>query len=107
ELYMVIGTNGGPTITTSVLQVLLNKIAFGMDIDQAAQKPRYHHQYLPDEIMYEKDAFTPYMIQTLESMGHHVRQVEVLGYMKAIYRDEKGLLHGSGDTSTDDHVAVW
>ncbi len=107
ELYMVIGTNGGPTITTSVLQVLLNKLSFGMEIDQAAQEPRYHHQYLPDEIMYEKDAFSPELIQQLQSMGHHLREVEVLGYMKAIYRDEKGVSHGSGDPATDDHVAVW
>ena len=40
-------------------------------------------------------------------MGHKLREVEVLGYMKAVYRDEKGKLHGSGDPSADDHVAVW
>jgi len=105
KLWMVIGTPGGSTIITSVLQVFLHTASFGMNIDDAVQSSRFHHQWLPDEIMYEKKAFSPELIQTLDSMGHHLRPIEVLGLMEAIYMDVNGLLHGAADRRGDDHAS--
>ncbi len=107
KLWMVLGTPGGSTIMTSILQVFLNMAAFSMNIDQAVQETRYHHQGLPDEILYEKNAFTANLIQTLQSMGHSLKEVERIGLIEAIYVDDKGILHGAADRRSDDHASGW
>ncbi len=107
NLWMVLGTPGGSTIITSVLQVFLNVAAFEMDIDLAVQSKRYHHQWLPDEIMLEKNAFSTETMSFLEAKGHTLNQIEQLGLIEAILRDEKGTLHGAADHRGDDHAAGW
>ncbi len=105
KLWMVVGTPGGSTIITSVLQVLLHSAVFGMNIDEAVQEPRFHHQWLPDEIIYEKDAFSPELIKTLTSMGYSLNPIEALGLIEAIMVDEKGVFHGAADRRGDDHAS--
>lgn len=105
KLFMVLGTPGGSTIITSVLQVILNHTAYKMNIDDAVQAKRYHHQWLPDEIIYEKGAFSPELIITLDSMGHNLREVVSIGAVEAISTDENGVLHGAADNRGDDHAA--
>jgi len=107
KLWMVLGTPGGSTIITSVFQVFLHAAAFGMNIDDAVQSSRFHHQWLPDEIMYEKDAFSPELIQTLTSMGYTLNPIEALGLIEAVMLDEKGVLHGAADRRGDDHASGW
>ena len=68
--WLVAGSPGGSTIVTSVLQVLLNTIVFGMDIQEAVSVPRHHSQWLPDTIVYEEHAFPLDVEAALKAMGH-------------------------------------
>jgi gamma-glutamyltranspeptidase/glutathione hydrolase len=72
KLWLVLGTPGGPTIITTVANVLLGVVDFGLDIQQAVNSPRFHHQWLPDRIMLERDRFSPDTIHLLESRGHAI-----------------------------------
>lgn len=105
--YMVVGTPGGSTIITSVLQVILNVTCYGMTVDSAVQYPRYHHQWFPDEVIYEKTNFNPSTITSLETKGHLMRPVTSIGYIEAILVDEQGVMHGAADGRGEDHAAGW
>ena len=64
------GSPGGSTIITTTLQIILNVIAHEMPLEDAVSLPRFHHQWKPDRIIYEKYAFSPDTLRTLEEMGH-------------------------------------
>ena len=72
ELGMVTGTPGGATIITTVFQTISNVVDFGMDVVEAVQAPRVHHQHLPDRIFYEAGALAPETVSRLEALGHVV-----------------------------------
>jgi gamma-glutamyltranspeptidase / glutathione hydrolase len=74
KVLFAVGSPGGPTIINTVLQVVLNVIDFGMDIQAAIAAPRFHHQWLPDEIYWEEFEFNADTRQTLERMGHKFRE---------------------------------
>ncbi len=101
HVFMVLGTPGGSTIITSVFQTILNVVDFDMNMYEAVQAKRFHHQFLPDYIMYEKKAFTPEVIKQLKQAGHHLKQVKSIGYVKAILLSN-GHLEGAGDTRNQD-----
>ena len=67
---LVVGTPGGSHIITTVLQVILNVIDYGMDVQQATDAPRFHQQWLPDSTAYEPFTFSPDTLKLLEVMGH-------------------------------------
>ncbi len=67
---LVTGSPGGSTIITTVLQVILNVIDHKMDLSDAVASPRFHHQWQPDRVVYERFAFSPDTLSKLESMGH-------------------------------------
>ncbi len=69
---MVLGSPGGPTIITTVLQVFLNVAVHGMNIQEAVSAPRHHSQWLPDRIVHEEGAFTNDAVDKLKAMGHTV-----------------------------------
>lgn len=69
---MVLGTPGGATIITTTLQVFLNVALHGMDIRQAVSAPRHHSQWLPDQILFEPQALSSEVQETLKAMGHTV-----------------------------------
>ena len=69
RLFMVLGTPGGSTIITTVFQVIMNVIDHGMDIQQAVAAPRFHHQWLPEELRYERFALNPDAVSRLREMG--------------------------------------
>ena len=73
ELVAVIGSPGGRTIINTVLQLVLNTVDFGMDIERAVAAPRAHHQWLPDRIRIEEGGVGPTVAEALESMGHVVQ----------------------------------
>ena len=103
KLFMVLGTPGGSTIITSVLQVFLNVAEFGMDLEAAVGAKRFHHQWLPDVIMVEEGGFSPELKTALESMGHSFREVQSIAKVKAIQVLDDGRLHGVADPrNTDD-----
>lgn len=96
--FMVIGTPGGSTISTVVLQVILNVLDFGMDIQQAIDMPRIHHQWLPDEINYEKFGLSLDVIRSLQSKGHIFGTTRILGRCEGIVVDiENEILLGATD----------
>jgi gamma-glutamyltranspeptidase / glutathione hydrolase len=73
RLFMVVGTPGGPTIITSVFQVIVNVLDFRMPLAEAVGAPRVHHQALPDIIAYERDGLLDAVVDSLKAMGHDVR----------------------------------
>jgi gamma-glutamyltranspeptidase/glutathione hydrolase len=73
RLVAIIGSPGGRTIINTVLEVTTNVIDFGMNIQDAVNAPRFHHQWLPDRISIEQDGATPEVLRALEAMGHSVR----------------------------------
>lgn len=108
QLFMLLGAPGGSTIITAVLQVIMNVIDFNMPLDKAVQAPRFHHQWLPDEIMVEKNAISPTARAVMEVMGHRFRDVKSLAVVKAILVRADGKLHAAGDhRNPDDHAAGW
>ena len=70
KLWFAVGSPGGPTIINTVLQVIINVIDHGMDIQQAIDHPRIHHQWMPDVITYEPDGLTLDVITALQTKGH-------------------------------------
>lgn len=70
KVMLVTGSPGGATIINTVLQVVLNVLAYGMDAEQAVSSPRIHHQWLPDMVRFENGAISDAGLETLRSMGH-------------------------------------
>jgi gamma-glutamyltranspeptidase/glutathione hydrolase len=70
RLRLVTGSPGGPTIITTVAQIISNTVDFGMDLPGAVAAPRLHHQNLPDRIDYEEQGLTPGTVQALRARGH-------------------------------------
>ena len=73
KLYLVLGSPGGPTIITTVANVLMGVIDYGFDIQQAVDSPRFHHQWLPDRTGIEAKRFSPDTIKMLEQKGQSLR----------------------------------
>jgi gamma-glutamyltranspeptidase / glutathione hydrolase len=72
KLWLVLGSPGGPTIITTVANILINVADFGLDIQQAVNAPRFHHQWMPDRIAMERTRFSPDTIKLLEARGHTI-----------------------------------
>ena len=96
--YLILGSPGGSTILTVVLQVVLNCIDFKMDIQEAINQPRFHHQWLPDRIDYEEFGMTTDIKENLEKRGHKIGQVKSLGRVEGILIDkENNIIFGATD----------
>lgn len=72
KLWLVLGTPGGPTIITTVANILIGVVDFGLDIQEAVNSPRFHHQWIPDRILMERNRFSPDTIKLLEAKGHSI-----------------------------------
>jgi gamma-glutamyltranspeptidase/glutathione hydrolase len=99
KLELVLGTPGGPTIINSVLQVLLNVVDFGMNVQDAVNAPRIHHQWLPDHLVVER-GFSPDTIALLKARGHDVKIAGSIGEVAAIHVHD-GWFEGAADPRTD------
>ncbi len=107
ELVAVLGTPGGRSIINTVLQVVLNLTEFGMSGGDAVAAPRFHHQWLPDQIRIEEAGGDPMLLAALRSMGHTVRIVSGQGSVHAIVVDlETGVRIGVPDLRDSDSGAV-
>ena len=105
KTFMVVGTPGGTTIITSVLQSIINVIDFGMNASDAVNKPKFHHQWLPDQIDVEK-TFPLDIRKALEAMGYTIKEREAIGRTEMIMI-KNGKLQAAADKRGDDSVAGW
>jgi gamma-glutamyltranspeptidase/glutathione hydrolase len=108
KLFMAVGTPGGRTIINSVLQTILNAVDFGMNVQEAIDAPRFHHQWLPDRISYEKFGFSPDTLSLLAGKGHALREGRgPQGVVQAIvYNAKEDVLEGGSDRRALDGAAV-
>jgi gamma-glutamyltranspeptidase/glutathione hydrolase len=107
KLVAVVGSPGGRTIINTVLEVILDQVDFGMDIEAAVAAKRFHHQWLPDVLMIEQDGVTAETRAALEAMGHHVRIIGGQGAANCIRVDSRtGLRRGAADPRDGDAGAA-
>jgi len=108
RLAFVAGTPGGTTIPNTVLQVVLNLIDHGMNVQEAVDAPRIHHQWLPDEVQYEKHGLAADVKKALESRGQKLNaQPRVIGQVHAIAMEEgTGVRLGASDARSADGKAA-
>ena len=107
KLYMILGTPGGSTIITSVLQTILNVYEFGMDIQSAINAPRFHHQWLPEKIEFENGVFDEVSIKKLQEKGYDIKQdyTRVIGRVDAILISKNGVITTGADPRGDDKAS--
>lgn len=91
------GAAGGPRIITATLQNFLNMVLFDMNAAQAISAPRFHHQWLPDQLLIEGNNFSPVVRKQLEEMGHNIQVASSLARVHTIFIDEDGNLYGASD----------
>jgi gamma-glutamyltranspeptidase/glutathione hydrolase len=104
KLLMTVGTPGGSTIITSVLQTILNVVTFDMGMQEAVNAPRFHHQWLPDYIRMEPNSFEDGLIEQLEAKGYSINETHspIIGIVDGILMLEDGTLEGGADIRGDD-----
>lgn len=102
--YIIAGTPGGTTITTSVFQTLINLLEFDMSVSDAVNKPKFHHQWLPDEIFVER-SFPVSVRDELLKMGYKIRERGQIGRTEVIRIQADGSIEAVGDSRGDDHAA--
>lgn len=88
------GTPGGSTIITTNAQIFLNIVEFGMNIRDAIDAPRFHHQHLPDDITHESRTFSQDTIMELERMGYNLSERRGIGFACGIQATQEGWLAG-------------
>jgi gamma-glutamyltranspeptidase / glutathione hydrolase len=107
KLDMLLGAPGGSRIITAVLQVFLNVVDFGMNLQDAIDAPRFHHQWKPDRLEFEK-GFSPDTIELLRQKGHHIDALRyvVIARVEGI-RLRNGWLEGGSDGRGDGKAAGY
>jgi len=104
KLAMILGTPGGSTIITSVLQIILNVYEFDMDIQAAVSAARFHHQWLPDLIVFEPNQFEESLINALQQKQYQIKEEysRIIGRVDAIHLSELGEISTGADPRGDD-----
>lgn len=101
KLFMVAGSPGGSTIPTTVYQVITNVIDFGMGMQEAVDAARFHHQWLPDLITFEKERIDVATDAKLREMGHMLKERSTIGRVSAIMIHRDGRIEGGADKRGD------
>ena len=114
--YFAMGSPGGSTIINSVLQVISNVIDFGMNLQEAVDAPRFHHQWMPDTICWEPFEFSTDTWSALEKMGHvfnskpgplSATEWPLIGDIEAVMIDKDGTRIGASDVRRGGLPAGW
>ena len=103
---LVLGAQGGPTIITSVTQVLLDVVDFGMNVQQAVDFPRFHHQWMPDRLYMEPSGASAETRERLRAMGHMLDFGRRLGHIEAIEVGSEVLM-GAADSRSEGVAAGY
>jgi len=107
QLFMVTGSPGGRTIINTVLETIVDAVDFGMNAQEAADAARFHHQWLPDVISYEKYGFSADTLQELQRRGHTLREGGSQGVAQVIiFNAKENVLEGGSDRRAGDGAAV-
>lgn len=105
--FMVTGARGGRTIINTVLQTIVNVIDFDMNAQEAVDAGRFHHQWLPDRIKFERHALSPDTQDILRKFGHELLEGGEQGSTQVIvFRENEGILEGGNDRRVPDGAAV-
>ena len=106
KLSMILGSPGGPTIITSVLQTILNVYLFNDNLKEAVDHPRFHHLWLPDTIYFEQGAFKQTTIDSLKILGYNFNsKTSSIGRVDAIYIDQNKKIYAAADPRGDDYAS--
>jgi gamma-glutamyltranspeptidase / glutathione hydrolase len=89
KLYLVLGSPGGPSIITTVANILIGVVDFGLNLQEAVNAPRFHHQWMPDELRIENVGLSPDTIKLLEQKGHKIDRRNYYGDAECIAIDQK------------------
>lgn len=100
-LKMAVGASGGPLITTSTIQVLLNVLDHGMLINEAIDSPRFHHQLLPPELNYEVAGFSQSLLDQMQAAGYKLLGKNYLGIAQGVVAMDDGNLYAASDRRKD------
>ncbi len=107
KLFMVVGTPGGSTIITSVFQAILNVVDFGMTMQEAVAAPRFHHQWLPDQIDYEPNAISENVRESLKQKGYTLKERKPYGRVEGILVNTNGTYQAGADPRGDDKAVGY
>ena len=108
NFYMALGTPGGSTIITSVIQTILNVHEFNMNMEESVNSPRFHHQLFPDLIKIEKEKFNDTVLVELENDGYNLEFVNPYGRVDGILALDCGCLDGGSDNRGNDYaIGFW
>jgi len=104
RLWMVVGTPGGSTIITAVAQTILNAYEHGLSMQDAVNAPRFHHQWLPDTVVFEPEGFSKSTLATLKEKGYLINEERsrIIGKVDAIRVLKSGQLEAGADPRGDD-----
>ncbi|MDC6456467.1 gamma-glutamyltransferase [Flavobacteriaceae bacterium] len=104
KLWMVVGTPGGSTIITAVAQTILNAYEHGLSMQDAVNAPRFHHQWLPDTVVFEPEGFSKSTLAALKEKGYLINEERsrIIGKVDAIRVLKSGQLEAGADPRGDD-----
>lgn len=105
KTWLVTGSPGGSRIITTVLQMVVNSIDFGMNVAEATSAPRFHHQWLPDQLRVEK-GFSPDTLKLLSEKGQNVKVMSAMGSTQSIMLGPDGMRYGASDPRTIDDLTA-
>jgi len=109
KLWMILGTPGGSTIITAVAQTILNAYEFDMTMQEAVEAPRFHHQWLPDQILFEENTLDSALLKALSAKNYLINEgrTPIIGSVDAIMLLPDGKLDGGADPRRENEAAGY